>query len=325
MLVYFLRRLGQSLIAILAMAILVFIGVYAIGNPVDILINPEATQREIDATMQRLGLDRPLWEQFFIYFGNLLQGDFGRSFVYGQPALDIILQRLPATLELAFVALVIAIVFGIPLGVIAGLKPDTILGKTIMGGSILGFSLPNFWQGLMLILLFSVFLGWLPAGGRGPTTEILGIRVSFLTWEGLRHIILPAVNLALFKMALVIRLARAGTREIVMQDYIKFARAKGLSERRVVAVHVLKNILIPVVTVLGLELGSMIAFAVVTETVFAWPGMGKLLIDSINLLDRPVIVAYVMLTVFIFVFINLTVDLMYSALDPRVRLGARGQ
>lgn len=324
MLVYFLRRLGQSLIAIIVMAILVFIGVYAIGNPVDILINPEATQREIDATMQRLGLDRPLWEQFFIYFGNLLQGDFGRSFVYGQPAMEIILQRLPATLELAFVALVIAIAFGIPLGVIAGLKPDSILGKSIMGGSILGFSLPNFWQGLMLILIFAVLLGWFPAGGRGPTTEILGIRVSFLTWEGLRHLILPAVNLALFKMALVIRLARAGTREVLLLDYIKFARAKGLSERRVITVHVLKNIMIPVVTVLGLELGSMIAFAVVTETVFSWPGMGKLLIDSINLLDRPVIVAYVMLTVFIFVFINLTVDLVYSGLDPRVRAGMRG-
>lgn len=324
MLVYFLRRLGQSLIAIIVMAILVFIGVYAIGNPVDILINPEATQREIDAAMQRLGLDRPLWEQFFIYFGNLLQGDFGRSFVYGQPAMDIILQRLPATLELAFVALVIAIVFGIPLGVLAGLKPDSILGKSIMGGSILGFSLPNFWQGLMLILLFAVLLGWFPAGGRGPTTEVLGIRVSFLTWEGLRHLILPAVNLALFKMALVIRLARAGTREVLLLDYVKFARAKGLSERRVITVHVLKNIMIPVVTVLGLELGSMIAFAVVTETVFSWPGMGKLLIDSINLLDRPVIVGYVMLTVFIFVFINLTVDLIYSALDPRVRAGMRG-
>lgn len=324
MLVYFLRRLGQSLIAIVVMAILVFIGVYAIGNPVDILINPEATQREIDATMQRLGLDRPLWEQFFIYFGNLLQGDFGRSFVYGQPAMDIILQRLPATLELAFVALVIAIVFGIPLGVLAGLKPDSILGKSIMGGSILGFSLPNFWQGLMLILIFAVLLGWFPAGGRGPTTEVLGIRVSFLTWEGLRHLILPAVNLALFKMALVIRLARAGTREVLLLDYVKFARAKGLSERRVITVHVLKNIMIPVVTVLGLELGSMIAFAVVTETVFSWPGMGKLLIDSINLLDRPVIVAYVMLTVFIFVFINLTVDLIYSGLDPRVRAGMRG-
>ena len=324
MVVYFLRRLGQSLIAVLVMAVLVFIGVYAIGNPVDILINPEATERERIAATARLGLDLPLWEQFLVYFRNLLQGDFGTSFVYGEPAMSIILQRLPATLELAFVALVLAVVLGVPLGVIAGLYPDGLAGRTIMAGSILGFSLPNFWQGLMLILIFAVFLGWLPAGGRGPTTEFLGLRVSFLSWEGLRHMILPAINLALFKMALVIRLARAGTREVVMQDYIKFARAKGLSRRRVILVHVLKNIMIPVVTILGLELGSMIAFAVVTETVFAWPGMGKLLIDSINRLDRPVIVAYLMLVVFLFVLINLAVDLLYSALDPRVRLAQRG-
>ncbi len=324
MLVYFLRRLGQSAVAILAMAVMVFVGVYAIGNPVDILINPEANQLEIEEVTRRLGLDQPLWQQFLTFFGNLLQGDMGTSFVYGTSAMDVILQRLPATLELAFVALMIALVFGVPLGMWAGLRPDSVAGKTIMAGSILGFSLPNFWQGLMLILVFSVILGWLPAGGRGPTTEVLGVPVSFLTWEGLQRIILPATNLALFKMALVIRLARAGAREASLQDYVKFARAKGLSERRVVGVHILKNIMIPVVTILGLELGSMIAFAVVTETVFAWPGMGKLLIDSINLLDRPVIVAYLMLTVFIFVIINFVVDMLYSALDPRVRLGERG-
>lgn len=324
MVAYFLRRLGQSALAVIAMAILVFVGVYAIGNPVDILINPEATERERLEAMTRLGLDRPLWEQFFTYFGNLLQGDFGRSFVYGESAMKVILQRLPATMELAFFALFLAVVLGVPLGVIAGLYPDGIAGRSIMAGSILGFSLPNFWQGLMLILIFAVFLGWLPSGGRGPTTEIMGMRVSFLTLEGLKYMILPALNLALFKMALVIRLARAGTREVVMQDYIKFARAKGLSRRRVVLVHVLKNIMIPVVTILGLELGSMIAFAVITETVFSWPGMGKLLIDSINRLDRPVIVAYLMLIVFIFVLINFVVDLLYSALDPRVRLAQRG-
>lgn len=324
MVAYFLRRLGQSALAVIAMAILVFVGVYAIGNPVDILINPEATERERLEAMTRLGLDRPLWEQFFTYFGNLLQGDFGRSFVYGDSAMRVILQRLPATMELALFALLIAILVGVPLGVIAGLYPDGITGRSIMAGSILGFSLPNFWQGLMLILIFAVFLGWLPSGGRGPTTEVLGIRVSFLTWEGMRYMILPAINLALFKMALVIRLARAGTREVMTQDYIKFARAKGLSGRRVVLVHVLKNIMIPVVTILGLELGSMIAFAVITETVFSWPGMGKLLIDSINRLDRPVIVAYLMLIVFIFVLINFLVDLLYSALDPRVRLAQRG-
>jgi peptide/nickel transport system permease protein len=218
------------------------------------------------------------------------------------------------------VALVMAVCIGIPLGLYAGLRPNSVGGHSIMAGSILGFSLPNFWQGLMLVLLFSVTLGWLPAGGRGTTVDILGVPVSFLTWDGLSHLILPAINLALYKMALVIRLTRAGTREVMLQDYIRFARAKGLSYGRVVGVHVLKNILIPIVTVLGLELGSMIAFAVVTETVFAYPGMGKLLIDSIGHLDRPVIVAYLMTTVVLFVIINLIVDLIYAAVDPRVRL-----
>ncbi|WP_282601755.1 ABC transporter permease [Paracoccus sp. PARArs4] len=320
MLVYLVRRLGQSLLAIVAMAVLVFAGVYAIGNPVDVLINPEATQAEIAATMQRLGLDRPLYEQFGIFVMNALQGDLGTSFVYGRPALDIIMERLPATMELALVALFLSVAIGIPLGVWAGLRPDSVAGRTIMGGSILGFSLPNFWQGMLLILVFAVLLGWLPAGGRGETTEFLGLQVSFLTWDGLTHLILPAINLALFKMSLIIRLARANTREVSLQDYVKFARAKGLSGRRVVMVHILKNIMIPVVTIIGLELGSMVAFAIVTETVFAWPGMGKLLIDSINLLDRPVIVAYLMLTVLIIVSINLLVDVIYSLLDPRIRL-----
>ncbi|TGN68193.1 ABC transporter permease [Paracoccus liaowanqingii] len=320
MIVYLVRRVGQSLLAVMAMAVLVFIGVFFIGNPVDVLVSPEASQAQIAATVERLGLDRPLYEQFGIFVWNALQGDLGTSFVYGRPALEIILDRLPATMELALVALALSVGIGIPLGVWAGLRPDSIAGRTIMGGSILGFSLPNFWQGMLLILVFAVLLGWLPAGGRGETTEFLGMQVSFLTWDGLSHLILPAINLALFKMSLIIRLARANTREVCMQDYVKFARAKGLSPRRVVLVHVLKNIMIPVVTIIGLELGSMVAFAIVTETVFAWPGMGKLLIDSINLLDRPVIVAYLMLTVLIIVAINLAVDVIYSLLDPRIRL-----
>lgn len=320
MIVYLVRRVGQSLLAVMAMAVLVFLGVFFIGNPVDVLVSPEASQAQIAATVERLGLDRPLYEQFGIFVWNALHGDLGTSFVYGRPALEIILDRLPATLELALVALALSVGIGIPLGVWAGLRPHGIAGRTIMGGSILGFSLPNFWQGMLLILVFAVLLGWLPAGGRGETTEFLGMQVSFLTWDGLSHLILPAINLALFKMSLIIRLARANTREVCMQDYVKFARAKGLSPRRVVLVHVLKNIMIPVVTIIGLELGSMVAFAIVTETVFAWPGIGKLLIDSINLLDRPVIVAYLMLTVLIIVGINLLVDVIYSALDPRIRL-----
>ena len=240
--------------------------------------------------------------------------------MFNRPASEVILQRLPATLELAALALVISLVFGVALGVIAGMAPNRLHGKAIMAGSILGFSLPNFWQGLMLIMIFAVMLGWLPAGGRGETVEVLGVGLSFLTLDGLAHMILPATNLALYKMSLVIRLARAGTREVALQDYVKFARAKGLSHRRILLVHVLKNIMIPVVTVVGLELGNMIAFAVVTETVFAWPGIGKLLINSIGLLDRPVIVAYLMLTVLMFIIINFTVDILYSLLDPRVRL-----
>ena len=320
MLVYMIRRFGQSLFAIAVMAVLVFVGVYAIGNPVDILISPEATELDREAQVIRLGLDKPLWEQFAHYVVNLLHGDLGNSFVYGSSALTIILQRLPATLELAFVALAISVLLGVPLGIIAGLRPDTVGGRSIMAGSILGFSLPNFWQGMMLILVFAVVLGWLPAGGRGATVEVLGVRTSLLTADGLAHLILPALNLALFKMSLVIRLARAATREVALQDYVKFARAKGLSERRIVTVHILKAIMIPITTVLGLELASMIAFGIVTETVFAWPGMGKLLIDSINLLDRPVIVAYLMLTVFLIVMINLVVDILYAALDPRISL-----
>jgi peptide/nickel transport system permease protein len=320
MLVYMIRRLGQSVFAIAAMALLVFVGVYAIGNPVDILVAPEATQAEMEAQVRRLGLDKPLWEQFFIYISNVVRGDLGNSFVFGTPAMTLILQRLPATLELAFVALAISVFLGVPLGVIAGLKPDTAVGRSIMAGSILGFSLPNFWQGMMLILIFAVVLGWLPAGGRGQTVDVLGFQLSIFTRDGLAHLILPAINLALFKLSLVIRLARAATREVALQDYVKFARAKGLSERRIVLVHILKTIMIPITTVLGLELASMIAFGIVTETVFSWPGMGKLLIDSIELLDRPVIVAYLMLTVFMIVIINLVVDILYAVLDPRISL-----
>lgn len=320
MLAYVIRRLSQSLVVVAVMAALVFVGVYAIGNPIDMMVSPDATPAEMQAAMERLGLDEPLWKQFFVFVGNMLQGDMGTSFVHNEPAFELILQRLPATMELAGCAMLIATLVGVPLGIIAGLRSEGPTGKTIMAGSIFGFSLPNFWQGLILIMLFAVVLGWLPAGGRGATTALFGVDVSFLTLDGLTHLLLPAINVALYKTALVIRLARAGTREVMMMDYVKFARAKGLHPRRVILVHMLKNILIPVVTVLGLELGNVIAFAVVTETVFAWPGMGKLLIDSIVNLDRPVVVAYLMLTVVVFILINFLVDLAYSALDPRVRL-----
>jgi peptide/nickel transport system permease protein len=196
-----------------------------------------------------------------------------------------------------------------------------LVGRSIMAFSIVGFSLPTFWVGLVLIMFFAVQLGWLPSNGRGETTLLFGVPVSFLTWDGLSHLFLPAFNLALFKLSLLIRLTRAQVREAVLQDYVKFARAKGLSQSRVIGVHILKNIMIPIVTVIGLEFGSVIAFAIVTESIFAWPGTGKLLIDSINQLDRPVIVAYLMVIVTLFIAINFIVDLVYSMLDPRVRLG----
>ena len=318
--VFIIRRLLQAMAIVVVMSLLVFFGVNIIGSPVDILINPEFDQEEMERAIKALGLDLPPWQQYFVFVENAFKGDLGKSFVFGTPALQLIVQRMPATLELAFAALFMSIIFGIPLGVWAGLRPDSAVGKTIMGGSILGFSLPTFWVGIMMIMIFAVMLGWLPSTGRGETVELFGLEVSFLTRDGLAHILMPAINLGLLKFSLVIRLARAGTREVVLQDYVKFARAKGLSRQRVVMVHILKNILIPVVTVLGLEFGNLIAFSVVTETVFAWPGMGKLIIDSIELLDRPIIVAYLLIIVIMFVTINLLVDILYSVLDPRVRL-----
>ena len=320
MLAFLFRRLGQGLLVVAVMATLVFLGVYALGNPIDILISPEADQIEREQAIVRLGLDRPLWVQFALFVKSALSGNLGTSFVHGAPAIDLILSRMPATLELAFAALVFAVVVGIAAGLVAGLKPHSLVGRGIMAGSIVGFSVPNFWLGLMLILLFAVELQIMPAGGRGETRAFLDIQWSLLTVDGLRHLILPALTLGIYKASLIARLAQAGTREVLLQDYVRFARAKGLSQRRIVGVHVLKSIMIPVVTVIGLEFGSTIAFAVVTETVFAWPGMGKLLIDSIYRLDRPVIVAYLVIVVVMFVIINFAVDVLYTILDPRVRI-----
>ena len=322
MLGFVIQRFLQAAVVMAVMSVIVFFGVYAIGNPVDIVIPPDATQEIREDAIRRLGLDRPLWEQYVIFVSNLLEGDFGRSFVYNVPVLELIGGRLPATVELVLISVVTATVLGVALGVYAGYRPDGWLAKTIMAVSVLGFSVPSFWVGLILILTFAVSLGWLPAGGRGETVEILGVPWSFPTADGLSHIVLPAVNLALFKLAMMIRLARAGTREIMLTDTIKFARAAGISEGVILRRHLLKLISIPIITVFGLELGSTLAFAVVTETIFSWPGVGKLIIDSIAVLDRPVMVAYLILTAFLFVTINFTVDLVFALIDPRIR--ARG-
>jgi peptide/nickel transport system permease protein len=321
---YILRRAGQSVVVLWIMSVIVFAGVYVVGNPADILISLDADDAERTRLLASLGLDQPLLTQYGLFLRNALQGDLGNSFVQGVPAVGLVLEKMPATLELAMVAMLIAVMLGVPLGLWAGLKPQSLTSKLVMAGSILGFSLPTFWVGLMLIMVFAVQVGWLPAGGRGPTTEVAGMALSLWSVEGWRHVALPALNLALFKLSLVIRLTRAGTQEAMGQDYVRFARAKGLSPARIVGVHVLKNILIPVLTVVALEFGALIAFAVVTESIFAWPGMGKLIIDSITLLDRPVVVAYLLIVVSLFIVINLLVDMAYALLDPRVRLSTRG-
>ncbi|KDD47307.1 ABC transporter permease [Bordetella bronchiseptica] len=323
MLATIIRRLLQTVVVMLVMSALVFAGIYMVGDPVSMLASPEATEAQRTAIRVSLGLDQPLWKQYLIFMGQAVRGDFGNSFLTGEPAMRLILERMPATLELACVAMLLSVLIGVPLGIRAGLKPKAPASRVIMTGSVLGFSLPNFWVGLMLIMIFAVTLGWLPASGRGQTVSVAGLSLSVLTLDGWASLILPAVTIALAKCAMIIRVTRAATRESLPQDYIKFARAKGLPEKRVLGVHLLKNILIPIVTVAGLEFGQVVAFAVVTETVFSWPGMGKLLIDSIINLDRPVVVAYLLLIVFFLVMLNLVVDIIYTVLDPRVRLDSR--
>lgn len=325
MLVYILRRLSQTVLVLLVTSVLVFSAIFMIGDPVELLVSPQADQIEKDRARVALGLDQPMPAQYLRFLKNAARGELGVSFVHGRQALDVILERMPATLELALLAMLIAVSIGIPLGVYAGLKPDSIGARAVMAVSILGFSLPGFWVGLLLIIVFAVQLGWLPSTGRGPVVDYWGLKLSVLHWEGLRHALLPALNLALFKLSLIIRLTRAQVRENILLDYIRFARAKGLTRARVLGVHLLKNIMIPLVTVIGLEFGSVIAFAVVTESIFAWPGMGKLVIESIFQLDRPVVVAYLMITVLMFITINLVVDLLYSVLDPRMRLQEASQ
>ncbi len=319
---FIIQRLLQAVVVMAVISLIVFAGVHAIGNPIDVLISPDATQQIREQAIVAYGLDQPLPRQYLAFLGRLLDGDFGRSFVFNMPVLELVFSRLPATLELAMSAVIIAAVVGIPLGMFAGYQPRHPFSRLIMGVSILGFSVPTFWVGLVLIFVFAVTLGWLPAGGRGETAMLFGIDWSILTADGISHLLLPAVNLALFKLSMMIRLARAGTREIMLTDAIRFARATGQSEVTLLRHHVLRLISLPLVTVFGLELGSTLAFAVVTETIFSWPGVGKLIIDSINALDRPVMVAYLMLVALLFILINLAVDMVNAALDPRIRLRA---
>ncbi len=322
--VYIIRRALQSIAVMLVMATLVFIGVYMIGDPAQLLVSADADQADIDRMRRILGLDQPLWRQFLTFLVNLSQGDLGWSFAYGEPALGLVFQRMPATLELVSVAMVMALSVGIPLGLYAGLHPERPMARLLMGTSIVGISIPSFWQALVLIFLLAVSLQVLPAGGRAESVTVFGITSSLWTLDGWSHVFLPALNLALSQCTLIIRLVRTNVCEIALLDYIRFAWAKGLPRRRIVYVHILRNTLVVLVTVIGLQLGSLIAYSVITETIFAWPGMGKLIIDSITRLDRPVTVAYLMVVVFIFITINLLVDILYTVIDPRIRLRGSG-
>ncbi len=319
MIEFFLRRLLQALGVVLILSLVSFLGVYKIGDPVQLLAHESATELELEAARARLGLDQPVYEQYLSYLRRVVTGDFGTSFVSSRPVIEVIAERLPATIELTIVAFLFSAGLGIPLGVLASLRPEGLLARTIMAGSILGFSLPAFWFGMMMIMFFSVKLGWLPSIGRGETIAWLGTDWAIFTRDGLSHLVMPSLMMSLTTLALTVRLVASGMREALTSDYVKYARLKGLTERRVVLVHALKNVMIPVITVLGLEIGSLLAGSIVTETVFAYPGIGKLLIDSINRLDRPVIVAYLILIVLFFVLINVIIDLVYMVLDPRIR------
>ena len=320
MTLFLLRRCFQGLLMVLVASVLVFIGVYAIGDPMALLVPTDATTQTREAAARALGLDRPLYEQYFTFLTNALQGNLGVSFVFRENALTVILERLPATLELASAAMFLALVIGVPLGAVAGMAPGGLADRSLLIGSVLGLSLPTFWIGILLILFFAVELGLLPASGRGETVEIFGVALSFLTLDGLRHLILPALSLSLLPMAILGRLTRSGVIEALNLDFSRFARAQGNSRNQIVLRYVLRYISIPLVTVFGIYFGTLIAFTVVTESVFSWPGMGKLIIESIGQLDRPLVLAYMMLSIVLFMVINLAVDVLYCLLDPRVRL-----
>ncbi|MDK2918149.1 MAG: peptide/nickel transport system permease protein [Candidatus Petromonas sp.] len=320
MLRYFVFRASQLLFVLVAVSILVFVFTNVMGNPVYLMVRENATEEEIQAVIEYLGLDKPLPVQYCIFVKNALRGDFGKSYVYHQPALKIIAERFPATIEIVLVAMFLSAFIAIPLGVYSGAYPKKFLSKTIMTMSIAGISLPSFWVGMVLIFFFSLKLGILPVSGRGTVGTFLGVETSLATVDGWKHIILPATTLALGSLATILRLTRAGMQENMRQDYIKFARAKGVPRKKVLFGHALKNTLIPVITIFGLQLGGLIAFTTITETIFSWPGMGKLLIDAINSADRPIVSAYILFVAVMFVFINFVVDILYTIVDPRIDL-----
>jgi peptide/nickel transport system permease protein len=314
-------RLAQAALLLLAMSLIAFIGVHSIGNPVFNVVNIEtATAEDIRLATIALGLDQPVWWQYTVFLGSILRGEFGTSYIYHQPALKLVLGKLPATLELAVCAMLVAAPVGVGLGLLAGRHEGSTFDRLVLRACVLVASIPSFWLSMMLILVAAVLAGLLPSGGRGAAVAVFGQDWSVLTADGLRHLVLPSLALALPNIALICRLARAGTIDVESQEFVRFCRAKGLSGRRILTRHTLPNIGIPIITIIALQFGGMLAFAVVVETIFAWPGVGKLLIDSIQLLDRPVVMATLTFVSVAFVTLNALVDLLYAVLDPRVRL-----
>lgn len=320
MLAFIVRRLLQAILVMLTVALIAFLLFQYVGDPVSQMVGQDATPEDRARLRTDLGLDQPFYIQFVHFIGNAAQGDFGMSLRQGRAVSTLIKERLPATLELAFVAAVIAIVVGIPMGVYTALRRDSWLSHFLLAVSLIGISLPTFLIGILLILVFAVMLGWLPSYGRGDTVQVGWWSTGFLTTTGWKHLILPAITLCLFQLTLIMRLVRSEMMEVLRTDYIKFARARGLTNRAVHFSHALKNTLVPVITITGLQLGGIIAFAIVTETVFQWPGMGLLFIQSVQFADIPVMAAYLCLIALVFVLINLVVDLLYFAVDPRLRI-----
>ena len=320
MLVFILRRLAQAIVVMLTVAFLAFMLFQYVGDPVTSLLGQDATQDQRDALRKDLGLDQAFPVQFAHFVGNALQGEFGLSLRQGRKVSSLIIERFPATLELSLAAAVIALGAGVPLGVYAALRRGRFGSQLVMTLSLLGVSLPTFLIGILLILIFAVTLKWLPSFGRGEVVTLGAWTTGFLNADGWKHLILPAVTLSVFQLALILRLVRAEMLEVLRTDYVKFARARGLEDRAVYFGHALKNTLVPVITITGLQLGSLIAFAIITETVFQWPGMGFLFIQAVQFADVPVMAAYLCLIALIFVIVNLVVDLLYFAVDPRLRI-----
>ena len=292
-----------------------------VGDPVNNMVGQDATREQRVEIRQQLGLDDPVLTQYTRFIGNVLQGDFGLSYRIKRPVSTLILERLPATLELVFVSALIALVVGIGLGVYTGIKRDTWLSRIVMAVSLIGVSLPTFIIGIALIYLFAVHLRWLPSSGRSGTIDLGFWKTSLLSVDGWRAIVLPAITLSLFQLTMILRLVRAEMLEVMRADYIKFARARGLAERTIYFVHALRNTLVPVITVIGLNIGGLIAYSVITETVFQWPGTGLMFIQAVDFVDVPIMAAYLIFVALLFVVINLIVDILYFVVDPRIRLG----